>query len=63
MNIYEWQTAGGKNVIEEYFNKTTQYEQTEYKKTTLFYLEKEQRGGFMLHKTVPLPLQQKITMI
>jgi len=33
MNIYEWQTAGGKNVIEEYFNKATQYEQAEYKKT------------------------------
>ena len=26
MNIFEWQTAGGKNEIEEYFNKTTQKE-------------------------------------
>ena len=30
MNIYEWQTAGGKNEIEEYFNKITQYEKAEY---------------------------------
>jgi phage-related protein len=32
MNIYEWQTAGGKNEIEEYFCNTTQYEQAEYYK-------------------------------
>jgi hypothetical protein len=32
MNIYEWQTASGKNEIEEYFSNTTQYEQAEYYK-------------------------------
>ena len=32
MNIYEWQTTGGKNEIEEYFKNTTQYEQAEYYK-------------------------------
>jgi len=32
MNIFEWQTAGGKNEIEEYFRNTTQYEQAEYYK-------------------------------
>jgi phage-related protein len=32
MQIYEWQTSGGKNEIEEYFSKTTQYEQAEYYK-------------------------------
>ena len=32
MNIFEWQTVGGKNEIEEYFSNTTQYEQAEYYK-------------------------------
>ena len=32
MNIFEWQTSGGKNEIEEYFNNTTLYEKAEYYK-------------------------------
>ena len=32
MNIYEWCSAGGKNLIEEYFFGLSQYEQTEYRK-------------------------------
>jgi phage-related protein len=32
MTIHEWRTSGGKNEIEEYFSKTTQYEQAEYYK-------------------------------
>jgi len=32
MNIYEWETSGGKNVIKSYFNKLSVYEQAEYKK-------------------------------
>ena len=32
MNIYEWQTSGGKNEIEEYFKNTSIYEQAEYYK-------------------------------
>ena len=32
MTIHEWKTAGGKNVIEGYFNKLSAYEQAEYRK-------------------------------
>ena len=30
MNVYEQRTAGGKNVIEEYFKRLSEYEQAEY---------------------------------
>jgi len=33
MNIHEWQTLGGKNEIEKYFNKSPKYEQAQYYKT------------------------------
>jgi len=32
MKIYEWETAGGKNTIETYFNSKTVTEQTQYYK-------------------------------
>jgi len=49
MNIYEWQTLGGKNEIEEYFNNTTLYEQAEYKKTRKAILENEYSAFLQLN--------------
>jgi phage-related protein len=32
MDIYDWKTLGGKNLIEEYFLQLSDYEQAEYRK-------------------------------